>query len=458
MSFPGASSNRPPLWCVVVVVGAASLGAPRIGRAQELDLRLQSRLRWDRDAEGSDWDATYYTSLRIADIVQNRLDFKLSGWGLWDIDADDAFDEALDQRRVRISEAYFDLRNLGRLSTLRLGRQWLYEVDNLHFDGATVWVDRERPLSFFVFGGRPVSYYASTRRAWLIGGGLVWRPTWRTQHQFDVYALQDDSEVLTASAWRWNQTWGRQLRTTTRLRFIEGDIRDFRAHLTRFIERWGLGLDLDLYVQPRERATGDEARARALAEFGRILGPRAPTVRLAANVSKYFGEAWLAQLGGSVRRRLGHEGNAEDTFNSVESNHAYLHLTRFNAFVRNLDLTAGVESFNNELDRLLTLTGQASYRPHPRWTFSIGASFSHFDFDPIDFSTRLNGQDDVDLLLEELRSYVYFAEVRWRPADHYEWRADLAWEDTDAFSGNGWTARLAFTYHFHRSLAKKETP
>ena len=424
-------------------------GGPR------LELDVSTSVRFDRDAEGSDWDSRFYTNMIIRDVIEDHLDIKLAGWGLWDMDANDAFDRALDRQPVRFSEAYLDFREVGPFHRLRLGRQYLYEVDNIRFDGATWWTKPRKKIAFFIFGGRPFTYYRSAAGNWLGGGGMVWRPSWRTKHQFDAYLLQDGGELLAPSAWRWNQYWGGHLRSTTRLRFLDSDVRDFRALVFKHFEHCDLNVSLNYYLQPEVRGRGDQSYSRSHSHYGYLLGSRAANHRIGFNLNKYFNEQrWLAQVGGSLRRRIGN--SHDDTYNSIESSHGQVSLTRYRIFEKDLSLTLGVEGIHNEHDRMFAMTGLASYAPNPRWYCYAGASFSRFEFDPIDFPTDLHGQDDLDLLETSQRSLVYMLGARWEPNDSHTIRADVAWEDTDAFDGSGLSARLGYTYYLRRNLGRKE--
>lgn len=436
-----------PLWFFVLLWAAA---AP----AQNLSLDLTARLRYDGDRDGSDWDSTLYSNLSITDIIKNRLDLKISGYGLWDLDGNDAFDRALDQRSIRISEAYVDLRNIGALSRLRLGRQYLREVDYLRLDGASATFMENKPISFFIFGGREVSYYRSARDDWAGGGGMIWKPSWRTKHQLDAYVLHENDNYFLASAWRWNQYWGNYWRTTSRLRFMDGGVRDYRFHLSKFFEAVGIGMDLDYFLQPRRRGVGDQAYTRSLSTYGRVLGPSPPNHRLALDLNKYFAERWLVQLGGSIRRRF--EDERDEPFNSIENESAHLSVTRFNTLIKNLDVTLAGEYIHNRMDNMAGVTGQVGYRPAKAWDLSAGLSYTRYRFDPIDFDTKMNGQNDIDLLLEDLRIPVYFFEARWKPSKTFDVRGEVNWEDTNDLRGNGLSARLTLNYHLRKSFAPRD--
>ncbi len=427
------------------------------GFAQQLALDTSLRLRYDDDQEGADFNTTVYSNLTITDLIKNRVDLKISGWGIWDLGYSDAYDRALERNQIRVSEAYIDIRNIGDLTRLRLGRQYLRQVDHLHLDGAHASFYENKPFSFFLFGGREVNYYQSARDDVAVGGGMIWKPNWKTRHQLDAYWLHESDINIFAAAWRWNQYWGNHWRTTSRLRFLQDGVRDYRGHLSKYFEPLGIGLDMDYYLQPRRAGEGDEGDARSVAALGRVLGPRVAQHRIALDLNKYFADAWLAQVGGSIRRRFRDEG--DETYNGLESSEGHFSLTRFNLWIEGLDATISGEWYNGEQDSLSGLAGHLSYRPNKQWEFSGGLSYSRYHFDPIDFETKYNHQEDKDLLLQDLRVPVYFAEVRWKPNKTFDVRAEVQWENTNEdVRGDGVSARLTLNYHLRKSLSPPEEP
>ncbi len=438
----------------VVITFLLVLGIRRVA-AQELSADLSARFRYDGNTMGDEADLLFYANVSITDLIKDHLDLKISGWGYWNLNSPGGFDQGIEGGPVRISEAYADLRNLGCLTRLRIGRQYLYDVDYLHFDGATLRFDEGKPFSYFLFGGREANFYQTSKDDWVGGGGVVWKPTWRTQHQFDAYALNEGGDTFFAQAWRWNQYWGNYWRTTSRLRFLEGEIRDWRFHLSKFFQKIGVGLDVDYYLQPFNRGQGSQLNSQSLSAYGLILGESKPYQRLSVELNKLFAEKWMLQLGGTIRRQFDTADN--QGYNSYSSNSAHLSLTRFNAFVKNLDLTLAGELIDNQRDRMETITGSATYHPTRTWTFSTGASYSHFLFDPFDFNTKLNGQaDDLDLLLNDLKIPSYFFEVQWKPNRTFDVRGMVNWEMTQDLPGSGLTVRLGINYHLRRSLARDD--
>ena len=440
---------------------ASSIGHPgrrgrggKVGKPLSIHMDVRARMRYDRDAQGGDWDSTLYTNLLARDVVPGRLDVKVSGWGIWDMDSDDSFDEALDNRTGRLSEAYADVHGLGPIAHARLGRQYLYDVDNLHVDGVRLESRAYQDVKLFVFGGRPISYYDEAGSgAYVGGGGAVWKPSWRTRHQVDSYYLREQHASVTASAWRWNQYWFQQARTQTRLRFLDSEIRDFRVLLTKFFEPWKLGFDLEYYLQPHERGDGEESYTWTLSSFGRLLGARSAHYRLRANINKYWGENWLTQVGGSVQRRR-HDSHGE-RYNGLESNAAHFAVTRLNTFAEGLDATLAGETLDNEQDTLHAITGDVSYRASPEWRFSLGSSLARYNLDPIDFPLDLGGPASGINVRSDVDSLRYFGRARWRPA-HRRWNlsALVAFEDADGLGRNALTASLGINYRLQATVAR----
>jgi hypothetical protein len=251
---------------------------------------FDSRVRHDHNPDDRDLDGQSYTSILVTNLFKQRLDMKFSGWGNMDLDSDDAYDDALEGKQLRFSEAWFDLHDFGPLSQLRIGRQYFYDVDNLHFDGARWTFMRKKPIEAFVFGGRPVSYYNSAEDDWLGGGGIVFEPGWRSRHQIDAYHLEEGDEGFLLSAWRWNQAWGRSWHTYTTLRGIDDEVRDLRTHASTYIEKLKLGLNAGYYYQPHRRAEGNKLRTRQLSSLGNVLGLRQPFHQFNLNINKYIGD------------------------------------------------------------------------------------------------------------------------------------------------------------------------
>lgn len=441
---------------VAIAIGAVcALAGP--ARAQHLDAEINQRFRYDSDPEGSDFDSLTYSRINLTDLIKDRLDMRVSGWGIWDLNHNDSHDDALDQKTIRLSEFNFDIKKLGWADRVRIGRQRLYELDYARFDGATAYFHEGKPVSAFLFGGRLADWYQSAQDDFLIGGGVIWKPSWRARHQFDAYFTSQDDGTAVAAGWRWSQQWGAGIHTFSRLRTIDAQIRDWRLRASRGFESLGLHASLDYYVQPQERGDGDEAAIRYLSSYGLILGPRYPNHRIALDLTKTLGANWFASAGGSIRRRFG--GGSEKDFNTLNSEQVYLNLTKTHLFFACVDGTIGVEAIHTENDDFGSLVGSVTWRPAKAWELSSGLSYSRYRFDPIDFQTHLNGQDDVDLLLTELKIPTWFIDARWRPADKpYDFRAGLIWQDADHEIGTGFGATIGVTYRIQRDFGKPAAP
>ena len=161
--------------------GEATDGATTQSETQEkkkavFDVRSSTRYRTDSDDYGHDHDLYQYLSLHVYDMMDGHLDFYSHGAFDIDLNETDGSDNAYDEAWPRLNESYLDFHDYGPLSHLRIGRQFLYDVDDLHFDGLYSSFLEDEQLGFFIFGGRPVSYYSSNSNEWLAGGGVQWRP------------------------------------------------------------------------------------------------------------------------------------------------------------------------------------------------------------------------------------------------------------------------------------------
>jgi len=418
--------------------------------APAIQINMDTRLRSDHSLQARDRDGQGYGSILVTNLLKQRLDMKLSGWGTLDLDSDDAYDHALDGRQLRISEAWFDLHDLGGLPRLRVGRQYFYDVDNQHFDGMRWTFLEKMPFEAFIFGGRPVSYYSSAGDDWLVGGGVVFKPGWRSRHQIDTYHLDEGGEEFWLSAWRWSQVWGRSWHTYCALRGIDDEVRDLQIHASRYFEQFGLGLNAGYYYQPHHRGEGGELRTRHLSSLGHVLGSRQPYHQFSLNLNKYLGKNWLVQLGGLVRDP---RDRGRNSFNSIGSESGHVSATRFNSIIENLDVTAGFQVTKTGQERFRNWVGVVSYRPDPAWDLNMGVTMSRYRFDPVDYPTGLNGQDDdYGPLLDTLTGRDYFFEFRWRPSENHEYRAEVNLNDSDLWGRERVGFEVGCHYHLRRNL------
>ncbi|HBF13292.1 MAG TPA: hypothetical protein DDW49_07930 [Deltaproteobacteria bacterium] len=97
----------------------------------------------------------------------------------------------------RLYHAYFDARKVGPIGLARLGRQHIYEIDSVYFDGASVTTRPYYGLVFSAFGGVPVHLYESQigvgKKDWTLGGSVQWTPLARLRLRGDVVHLKDDT-------------------------------------------------------------------------------------------------------------------------------------------------------------------------------------------------------------------------------------------------------------------------
>lgn len=132
------------------------------------------------------------------------------GGAITDLDSKDNADfsdvyNTFSSRAVgRLYHAYVDIKKFNPVDNARFGRQHLYKLEPLYFDGVTV--DSAPYLGFVLsgFGGSPVHQFENqlgiNKGDWLAGGSLQWNPVAPIRLRIDETHLKD-----TQSAFRMSQ-------------------------------------------------------------------------------------------------------------------------------------------------------------------------------------------------------------------------------------------------------------
>lgn len=166
------------------------------------NFRAQYEGRW---AEGGEEDHDTYDYLRFTTRPFFRDKVTISGSGRFTADLDGresksgAFRDILDsydhQYNGRLYYLYADIKNpVIDKSNLRLGRQYLYSLENILFDGAK-YEQQIGPVESYVFGGLRVSQYSSTYFDTVTGSGVAFRPFVDTRTTLDYIRIIDDDFV-----------------------------------------------------------------------------------------------------------------------------------------------------------------------------------------------------------------------------------------------------------------------
>lgn len=96
---------------------------------------------------------------------------------------------------ARFYSGYLDINKVPVFNNIRVGRQHLYELENLNFDGVSFESKAYSGFVFSFFGGAPVHLYENEYGVlwgdWTAGGALQWTPIARLRLRASVVHLHD---------------------------------------------------------------------------------------------------------------------------------------------------------------------------------------------------------------------------------------------------------------------------
>ena len=352
----------------------------------------------DYDENEREDDVDFSTHLRMkmgADLWGRRVSFVFNGRSRFDLDhgssdRDRAFEKRTDQR---VFQAFIETPDRWPGGTgIRLGRQWMHEIENVHLDGLRFSMKNEAS-DLMIFGGRPVSEFSSTSSDYVYGGQIRWFPF---DSELRLYALVNDEDeyVNDQTGIGFSRSFlQRRVRANGDLKFLNGRGREIRGGVSSFIPSVNTDLSAH-YYQRLYRSDPDEiAGDRVFSDFFRILTQRQRLQQLNLSFTKYLDS--LA---------FGFGGNATIVNNDDAGNrdaiHVYLNLHVFDFIKKDLalllqanfvrqtfssrqsyDINGASGTIDTESrDHTYGASGQLDYQMNRDTRFSTGIAYSTWDF------------------------------------------------------------------------------
>jgi hypothetical protein len=138
----------------------------------------------------------------------------------------------------RLDYAYFDYRSNQYPIRFRAGRQTVNDVELVHIDGAKLGLSLvDNKVNVSAFYGSRVSHYSDPEKKEVIGGNISYSPLRSTTIAGNfVHYLATSTEL------RVDQSFGLDFLTTTRLSWIDSDMRDLTVDASYFSEKSGTNL------------------------------------------------------------------------------------------------------------------------------------------------------------------------------------------------------------------------
>ena len=357
------------------------------------DFRTQYEGRWA--GRQDDHDMYQYLRFQTKDFYDNKLSIAGSGRLSEDLDGHEpksgAFRDILDTYdssvNGRLYYLYGDIKNpLIDNSTLRVGRQYIYSVDTILFDG--VKYDQQiGPIETYAFGGLRASQYSSTYFDTVTGAGVAARPFIDTRTNVDYMRIIDDSFIddeIGLNVW---QKIHEDFNFYGRFDLLNSSPKDLMVKFSWDKIDWDANVDLSYFQFLHSIAE----QSNNISPYYQVLGTFRPFYLISLTGYKGLGEHYGISSGVDYRRLINED--QENTFNrdysreffSFMVNNVLLHESQATFTVEHWD----VAGYDNSLDLGVDLGKKID-----KFDVGIGTSYSFYKY-------NFTGSNDLEAILDD---------------------------------------------------------
>lgn len=427
-------------------------------------LVTQYQLRWHGDT--SDQDIAQYLALDVNNLWQDRVDIALY-LRLWkDIDGNSQtqgnryyYDyEGINDtfRRSALSRVYYgyvDVKNILGASQFRLGRQYLYEIEGLQFDGIRWKYDNLNGFDLIAFLGQPISYYSDTDGNRAVGGSIAYHPNNVAKLGLDYLHYSEDTRADNYFAGHFQYRFSNQWWIYSKYGILDSDPRDIQIQVNYTQPESGWNINATYFQQLKKL----EQYTNQFSPYYTALADYAPFHQINLAIYKEFTPHFASEAGLNLRQ-LQHE-NDEGTYNrsynlfygtiifrdigikglewSFTSQRwvtdAYTRTTSYYDDATAATPTTATGSFPS--DSVTTIGSELRYRWQKKVTLNLGTDYSRYKY-------------DYDTDSEKAKVRTIYAKCRWKINPSWEWYTKLSREKQQDDPDASYKLRSTVTYYF----------
>lgn len=406
-----------------------------------------------RSYDGQDDSDIYeYFSLRLRDIVKDRVDGAFSMYWHEDLDGGSTiqgsewYDPFLDidqayGTRFRFYTGYLDFKGLGfDDSRLRVGRQFLEDIDYAHFDGASYRFSPLDPLEVTLFGGRPVTFYSSSHGDAFYGADVRYRFTPQTKvgaryYRYDAEPYNDD--LAAVEVWH---MFTPELQTHAEFSLLDADPYLFQND---WYFRWD-EYDFDAVAQVVRLFSEISDQTINFNPYFPLLHGYEPFTYGSTLFTKGLNEYVSLNAGFDFRVT---DGGLDPV--AEATNRDYVRGTLGAEFypVKQVTLSVNGEYWSVDPDDEFTgVTGEVEYKPCKGWTLAAGAEYGEYVQEYMDEFLLFFGQEKVFRITPDV--VTYYARVKWQPTGKVYTAARFEVEDNSLDEDNWYAFQLQVGVNF----------
>lgn len=403
------------------------------------NFRAQYEGHW---AEGGEDDHDTYDYLRFITKPFFRDKVTISGSGRFSADLDggesksDVFRDILDSYdhtyNGRIYYLYADIKNpVIDKSNLRIGRQYLYSIETILFDGAK-YEQQIGPVESYAFGGLRVSQYSSTYFDTVTGSGVAFRPFVDTRTTLDYVRIIDDEFIDDEVGLNLWQKIYEDFNFYGRYTLLNTLPKDFLVKLSWDKIDWDANVQVSYYRFIH--SLGEQSNN--ISPFFQLLGTLEPFELISVTGHKGFGEKFGISSGYDYRRVL--DKDDENSFNR-NYNRTFLSFNVNNVLLQESRAAFMVEYWNVKgIDHMVDL-GIDYGKKIGKFDAGIGTSYSLYKYNFV-------GSNDLQMIMDseytrdieqKIDVRTYYLRLKYLLTKHSDitmrWTSEISDTEPDKF-------------------------
>ncbi len=400
-----------------------------------------------------DSDLYQFLSLELDDIYKDTIDGAFSMmWhenlnGANALKAGENYDPFIDldltndSNRFRFFTGYVDIKKVFfEDSSLRLGRQYLEEIDHAHFDGATYRFSPIESLDVTLFGGRPITYYSPTSGDSLYGTNLQYQFSHTTKAAMRYYRYDTDEYIDDLGAVELWHMFSPSVQSHFEFSLLDGEPYILQSDL---YAQWD-EMDFDVVAQLIRLFDDVGDHTINFDPYFPLLNNYEPFTYGALNATKGLGDYFSLVGGFDIRQ-------SDDINDPVTgfTNRDYWRITAGAEVYPTKQLTISVNGEYWDVDdddQFTGITGEIEYRPNKKWTLTAGVDYGEYVQHYRDEFLYLFGQDETFRITPD--AITYYARVRWKPTSKLYTGMTFEVEDNDWDEDEWYSLRLEIGSHF----------
>ncbi|MGR3318687.1 MAG: hypothetical protein ACUZ8O_09420 [Candidatus Anammoxibacter sp.] len=288
---------------------------------------------------------------------------------------------------ARPYEFYADIKDVSLFKNIRAGRQYIREVENLHFDGLKMEFEDFKGIRFSTFAGVPVHFFETSGGGdFLLGSSVEFQPAKGSRVKLNYTYVNDDNNDIGSNDDNLFEFHLRQNIKEWWNIFADFSMIDQTARDVEIRSNWIFpAIDLYVNVSIFKQLSVLEDFTTEFDDFNTITGDYFPYTEYSINVNKGMWEHFNIGIGFNIRE-LNNESD-EGQFNH-EFGHYYATLSAHDFPIEGLSISVTGNVYDTDDDEIRSLGFDVRQKVGKKLTLGVGTFFSLFKRDVLALPQR----------------------------------------------------------------------